>query len=306
MKFRFKFMRNERLWVHPLNTPEFQELLKDMGIEVVKSGHDVELLEVALVRKGQPINGPTILFDRDDISFPTPNALMYHGNPNVIGFVVPALRMDLEAGKEFRLGAGYPKLPEKPVVHINVTLWHQWFTRSEYYSYLPRIEKRYRASFLGSTLYPKAVFPEVHRRKFMSQWHRISGETLAVFVGVKFRPMTVEESWRVVADTKVVVAPWGTTELGWRDYEACFGRCTIVKPRQEMELYCSPWKETNTVFCEPDFSDISEAVDKAESLWNFDALQEIRSEMIREATQPDRLARRVAKSLKTITDTMHA
>ena len=108
--------------------------------------------------------------------------------------------------------------------------------------------------------------------------------------------MPWSDAYTLAARSKVVVSPWGVCELSWRDYEAVLGGAIIVKPRQPY-IYCSaqPWitnKGGNFVFCDPDFSDLRGAVERALNMYDEaeDRLIEYRENIIRYGGQMINLA----------------
>lgn len=302
MKIKFTFHPANDTWLWPLNKENFQASLKNHGVQVVKGGQDFDFMDVAIANVTK-FTKPTILFDRTDTSIVTPWGYAHHDKPLTLGYVVPTLHTDWKQAVAYRNTWKGCRQPKKPVVHLNTTLWHRWKVHFPHMS--REFNKDYRASFLGRTAYPNTIFPEVHRREMLKSWHRIQGLTLGVFSALPTRPFSQELNWKVISSSKVVVSPWGLTELCWRDYHACLGRCMIVKPRQaEIQTYVTPWRDTNTIWCEPDFSDLPEAVDEAEAAWDYDSLEDIRLEMVREATRQDSLAERVATTLKSFDDTL--
>ncbi len=74
----------------------------------------------------------------------------------------------------------------------------------------------------------------------------------------------------------------------------------MVKPDQgEILTYQNPWLKENTVWCRPDFSDLPEAVEIAESTWNHGALEDIRQDTLKAAMNVSCLADQVASTLKS-------
>jgi len=297
MKVKFTFTQGQVCWLYPMQTDDFQVLLSHFGVDVVREGHDVEFIE-ALVALNRDLKGPTIIFDRSDTSIVSKLAMQFHDYKEVMGIIVPTLSTDFELANSYRKWD--VKEATKPVSHLNTTLW-RW--NIEFFCHpLQDSPKRYRAMFLGSVLYPFVKHAQEHRRRMMDNWSRIPGNTVGVFSAIKkHTPFSFDLDWTLVKESKVVVSPWGVTELCWRDYQACLGRCMMVKPYQgEIKTYCNPWYEGNTVWCRPDYSDLPEAVEIAESLWNYDVLEDIRQQTLKAAMSPLALADLVASTLKSI------
>ena len=297
MKIKFTFTEGQVCWLHPIQTDDFQVLLSHYGVDVVREGHEVEFIE-AYIASGRGLKGPTIIFDRSDTSIVSKLAMRFHDFTEVIGIVVPTLSTDFELANSYRQWDVAE--PTKPVDHLNTTLW-RW--NIDYFCHpVQDSKKRYRAMFLGSVLYPLATYAQKHRRLMMDNWSRIPGNAIGVFSAIKkHTPFSIGLDWTLVKESKVVVSPWGVTELCWRDYQACIGRCMMVKPYQgDIKTYCNPWHEKNTVWCKPDYSDLPEAVEIAESLWDYDVLEGIRQQTLVAAMSVSALAGLVANTLKSV------
>lgn len=150
-------------------------------------------------------------------------------------------------------------------------------------------------SFAGTVGYQHFA-TTLHRKRLMSQWGQLQDlRSMGMFYGgpgykaggnVK-RYMSPAAHYNLCASSKVVVSPWGVCELSWRDYEAALGCAMMVKPRgPQIEASPTPWTEDNTVWCEPDFSDLRECVDEAIEKWDNDrgALRKHRSMLIQAAS----------------------
>ena len=283
----------ESNWNVPMNTPGFNNAIRELGIEVVKNGEDVLFQDICYLG---PVQQPTIAWMRCDTSRILPEALVFEDDPNLLGFCVPMLAVEPDQSIAIPVHNGGDdfELPTKPVGVITTMLWNrmrQGWTRS-----IEIPEKRIRASFCGTVHYPQVPFTERHRRNMMDNWP-LRG-TFAMFNGVRHYFFNEQQQFEFCRHAKVVVSPWGVCEVSVRDYEAVMACCMMVKPTQsEMIINCNPWHEENTVYCKPDFSDLDEAISKAEELYDIDTLRDLANAMLTEGADISRFAEHAAKAI---------
>jgi hypothetical protein len=103
-------------------------------------------------------------------------------------------------------------------------------------------------------------------------WHRQRAvESIQKLRDVRVRcevgdhPLSKADYCQVLLESKVVVSPWGWWEACYRDYEAFFCGCKVVKPDTRHIVDASGvFPDAGGFYwCEPDFSDLQAAVDKA-------------------------------------------
>jgi hypothetical protein len=77
------------------------------------------------------------------------------------------------------------------------------------------------------------------------------------------RPFGLDEYANMLFQSKVVVSPYGLGEEAFRDYEAIFAGCVVIKPdsRHVESLRAFPT-------CRPDFADLEEAIQRGLELFN--------------------------------------
>jgi len=191
--------------------------------------------------------------------------------------------------------------PTKPVQYVTTLLWDSDIGYPRYAEQIKRHwDKIYRAAFVGKISYPLFKYPEIYRRMLLANWDRIKHPSVGMFTASHLHHLPETAHWEILSSSKVAVCPWGGAELCMRDYLACFARCMIVTPRQSIRVTCTPWLSDNTVWCEPDYSDLPEAIDKAESLWDYDKLEAIRKNMVTEANSRESLAKSLSAVLVSI------
>lgn len=289
MRIKFDFDSSDRLWCSPMDTPQFWAALQNHGIYVVDRNQDIFLQDFRL---GPSVHPNTVIFDRSDTTSLTAHAAS-QANTNTIGFLVPML----SSSASVNISPGYTDLP---VVALNTLLWDQLSVHGFYKDPIPR--KDIDVLFAGTVHYGSSVLsdPREHRRPLIKNWHQLMDmNSVAVFGGAP-RLLTWNHAWEVTKRSKVVVSPWGVSEISWRDYEAVLGECMIVKPRQPfIDATWNPWRE-NTVFCEPDFSDLEVAVRKALDTSASVDLSSLRQEAITDGYDITVLARIFSEKMKSL------
>ena len=94
--------------------------------------------------------------------------------------------------------------------------------------------------------------------------------------------------------TKIAVSPWGWGEWCWRDCEAIYLGCALVKPDTDFVFtYPDLFKDENYYRCSADASDLAAAVNTALSSWQnqIDARFDRRRALIAQMSTEDLIAR---------------
>ena len=285
----------EANWNHPMNTAGFNGACREFGVEVVTDNEDVIFQDIHYCL-GE-IDRPTIVFDRHDTSRVTPVALSVESNPHVLGYCLPLLakQPELSIAKHiYNGGVEYP-FPVKPVRVVSTMLWNRMFQAWTRSIEIP--QKTIRASFCGTVHYPSVPFTQNHRRQMMDHWP--VEKTFAMFNGVRHYYFNEQQQFEFIRRSRVVVSPWGVCEVSIRDYEAVMGCAMMVTPWQaDMTINCNPWHERNTVYCEPDFSDLHEAISKAEDMYDEGFLRSLSRGMIEEGDDISKFAQQFCESVK--------
>lgn len=262
-------------WTTPMDTHWFRDTVLEHGILIVDEQPDVTIQDW---HNGPPTESNTIIFDRVDTAAITTSATEWDDDPRVIGYITPILADGPCCMSEWYKTAG---VTAKPVVPLTVMLWDQ--LRNTWLLDEFTVNKDFDVSFCGMLTYGKkcSYFPRNHRGDLASQWRQLDNHASVSVFGTFPRLLSWREAYEVTKRSKVVVSPWGICELSWRDYEATLARAMIVKPRQsKIRVTESPWQDDNTVYCEPDFSDLRPAVDEAMERYNEANLYAIRKRMV--------------------------
>jgi hypothetical protein len=111
--------------------------------------------------------------------------------------------------------------------------------------------------FSGTTVYDIPLVSE-HRRMCVEEMKKLKGKNIINIARVDKRPDYIKQ----LLNSKIVVSPWGYGEMCYRDFEAMFCGCILVKPDTSfVESYPAIYQNDFTyVPCKPDFSDLREQI----------------------------------------------
>ncbi len=308
MKLKIGTFKNNNY--KPVTTPELVNAISDFGIEVVQSGHDVTIRDIY---EG-PLDEPTIGYDRLDTVLLTPAAYERgEENKNLLGYLLPCLALEEEKNKCPCYFNNYSvdeyTGSKKPIDSMNNWIWV--VLRQPWAQSLSKPKQDIRASFAGTVWYKKATWSANHRKRLMEVWP--NDNTFAVFNGRPLekrfafdeRVFSYSEHYQIVARSKVVVSPFGVSEVSIRDYEAVIAGCILIKPHMsKMQIYLNPFHEETTVYCKQDYSDLDKALEIAEQKWeSTHDLREHRSqEMLKNGRDIHSFAELLSGSIKRILD----
>jgi len=312
MNVYFQWDAPDVQWTYPMHLPEFAGLLADFGCHKTdKSKADVSFRDYRFLdpsvcpagKTASPPDGPTIVFVRQDCSWPPQFIQRWTLNDNVIGFVLPILAPNAESSICASV-YGNAAIITKPMFALTAMLWHE-LPRYPCYLDLPE-KKDWDVCFIGTMHHRGNAFIKKHRAILRKEWHQLDGFlSVAVFnadVGIGY-VIKWTQAWNVISRSKVAVCPWGICEISWRDYEAVLGGCIIVKPKQPfIDVTCSPWTDQNVVYCETDYSDLGDRVSEAIQL--YEARKDVLLELRRHMTSPGLpvLAGRAAEILNSFVE----
>ena len=109
---------------------------------------------------------------------------------------------------------------------------------------------------------------------------------------------TSDEYIKLMAQSKVVVSPWGWGEYCYRDFEAPILHADVVKPRSPIDIFCYPHRYNRIpYYCEPDWSDLEEVIDTCLNTWDDRAKdRHVISEYLIGMRQPEHIAKILYKN----------
>jgi hypothetical protein len=142
------------------------------------------------------------------------------------------------------------------------------------------VDRPIDVSFAGTTTYSGGLI-ETHRKSCCWTLAEMIHDTdlkIEIQIG---RPLSHEQYADLLFNSKCVVSPCGWGETTYRDWEAIFAGCVLIKPCIE-HLDDFPL----CIHCRPDFSDLSEKIDRALVDRSWVVTRGIRTRAIRECS-PD-------------------
>ena len=139
--------------------------------------------------------------------------------------------------------------------------------------------------FVGTVDYGKNILMTLHRHEAIRQAQKLKCKTILN----GGRPQNSSQYIMSLLKTKIVLSPWGHGEVCYRDYEAMFCGCVLLKPDSGyIDSFPDVFRNNiSYIPCKADFSDLQEKVDWILSNWN--SLKEMRKanlNMVRNARIP--------------------
>jgi hypothetical protein len=132
--------------------------------------------------------------------------------------------------------------------------------------------REYDCHFAGSIIYEHRDELTKHRTDALSLLKQIPGKH-CLSAGRLFPRETYNIA---LAKSKVCISPWGYGELCYRDFEALYAGCVLVKPNSDF-VQCWPDVMKSGIYyvaCSADWSDLVEVVRKVLDSW--DSFEEMR------------------------------
>lgn len=104
-----------------------------------------------------------------------------------------------------------------------------------------------------------------HRRQFSDKAHALKNNKI---VGIQ---CLARHDWlKLLRQTKICISPWGYGEMCYRDFDAIYSGCVLLKPDSDfVECYPNIYqKDKYYKACRQDASDLQEVVDQVINNWN--------------------------------------
>lgn len=272
--------------------------LRNRGDSEPQPGADGYLLQHRFVRREVLDWGlPVIMAERRDASIVHHREHVEH--PSVVAVWKLALappehqQRTVERWHSRLMGVPQPK-PRRPlsqtaIAKLDVAPHYGVYQRMRSWHGLHAADERrtIAAGFRGKLNYPRA--PEIgqHRGGCIAAMRRIHG-SLALA-----RRLPAQAYQRELTRTRVAVSPWGYGELCWRDCEAMYAGCVVVKPNSD---YVQTWPrlfEADQTYaaCRPDWSDLRQVCQRVIDQWgDWCERRAANAERLREACEPETLA----------------
>lgn len=151
--------------------------------------------------------------------------------------------------------------------------------------------------FAGCTSYKRETIT-FHRRLAVIKAKQLKCVKVDVSGGRKYRK---GEYMKMLKNTKIVLSPWGFGEACYRDYEAMYMGCILLKPDSS---YVKCWPEiylNNKTYvpCKPDFSDLQEKTNYIIQNWNeLKDMRQRNANMLIEHYNTNVIAKHIAEVIK--------
>ena len=225
-------------------------------------------------------NAPVAILERIDGGQLTGAVRRYLPRPNLVAVIKNTVYADWrkynsacwrghEWGCRQAMGetGSEPQLPDRKWIdEIDYAKLHVGFSFAAYDHMrplfdveIPPFEDRpYVFNFAGTVDYgPDVPWLNWHRQRCVDAIREVPG-THFCEVG---RPLSREEYWQSLRESRICVSPWGLGEPCWRDFEGILCGCIVIKP-------CTSYVKTApegfyseaVISCRPDFSDLPELV----------------------------------------------
>ncbi len=135
-------------------------------------------------------------------------------------------------------------------------------------------KRKIDAHFVGATKYPNIPEPNLinwHRKQAVKQLSSIKNRKIHITQAVsKHHPMPHDKYMQLMINSKICVSPWGMGEWNYRDFQAMYAGCVLVKPNSNhVKMYpVDIFTEKHYVPCLPDFSDLQEKITHILDNWH--------------------------------------
>lgn len=134
------------------------------------------------------------------------------------------------------------------------------------------IRKRPIDVFYAGTMHYTNKLVDRHRSQLVSRLGKIQNRSVLIGLGNLFSRNDFHDT---LVQSKIFVSPYGSGAYSWKDFEALFAGCILIKPKSDFVTqygfdiykageYC--------VECDPEWSDLEEVIEY--SLTNLDAASE--------------------------------
>jgi hypothetical protein len=121
-------------------------------------------------------------------------------------------------------------------------------------------------NFIGTVDYGKRIEITRHRHELLKKLGSMSFEKV-VMPGRVIQRATYDG---YLLDSQICVSPWGFGELAYRDYEAFYAGCVLIKPDTSfVRTWPNVLENGITYFpCKPDWSDLKDVIETVRSKWD--------------------------------------
>jgi len=264
---------------------ELQDLGFEIGRDLAVADFDMvqtQLAEEILERNGGRFPKPVIIYERSGSASLHPERWReYLRQPEVLGYAKETGFRDdstynaphLRGRFHHTLMSSEPGATPQPILSeadlAKVSCIFQIYAQDRFDEVRFRRGGKWRhrptdVFFAGAVEYDVDLVTE-HRRNCCAKLLALQGRDALIGAGRALAPATFHTALR---ETRIFVSPYGYGEYSWKDYEAIYSGCVLVKPACDFvishgfDIYSS---HVNYIPCKPDFSDLEEVIERVAS-----------------------------------------
>jgi hypothetical protein len=263
---------------------EAESEIKDLGWEIGRNleGADIAIQQSQVVldrRSPSPVTRPTIIYERNASgSIPQKNRQLVK-NPLVVGYAKETGLRDkalynaptLHDRYHHTLLSDEPATPQDEIFEdheldkIEVIL--QIFAHKDRYTRVrgrktPKVRHRTADVFFSGVVTYDVDLITKHREDCCRILAGMSDHNVLLGIGRSLSPDTYAAA---LGDSKILVSPYGYGEYSWKDFEAVFAGCVVIKAESgfvQTHGFDVFKPGAHVVSCAPDFSDLKQVIDR--------------------------------------------
>jgi hypothetical protein len=263
---------------------EAEAQIADRGWTIGRNleGADVQIVQSQVVtdrRSPQSIVSPTIIYERNASgSIPAKNRPLLK-NPHVIGYAKETGLRDKALYNAPTLMDRYHHtlLSDEPASPVDVVFDQeeldkievilQIFAHKDRYTRVrgrktPKVRHRTADVFFSGVVNYDVDLITKHREDACRILAGMTKHNVLLGIGRSLGPDTYAAA---LGDSKILVSPYGYGEYSWKDFEAVFAGCIVIKAESgfvQTHGFDIFKPGAHVVACAPDFSDLEQVIDK--------------------------------------------
>lgn len=285
----------DHIQLEPLHRPKLKEFLKEMGIVFVKTNPDIILFHnyKATPKEKQCLKGKTPIIILERVAAAKIVSRKFISQTNVIGVAKSTNFRDLNINN-----SSFATTTEKGNYHSRLIFesfnkkreysnTSKFFTKKDFskielwynfniYEMMKLFIKKpvdYCAprkidiNFYGTTTYgPNSNAITLHRKKCMGKIKSLKNCVIDIKQSREIKSKYID----ALRKSKIGISPWGLGEKCYRDFEAIYAGCVLLKPDTSFVIdWMDSYNLKNKLYipCKLDFSDLQEKVDWIKDNW---------------------------------------
>lgn len=155
--------------------------------------------------------------------------------------------------------------------------------------------------FAGNIKYGRCNSIEEHRRACVNKIKTLSPPLRIIAETNRYQKRL--DYQKTLHQTKIVVSPWGFGEACYRDYEAMYCGCVLIKPNSDFVKVEPNIYQSNITYvpCSPNFEDLKDKVNYVLSNWkSFRSMRENNYSILTKALEVDSQCKRFSDIMRSI------